>query len=152
MPVDKLVLESGFPVMLCPLGCGSDHNLNKFVFTCQGCVMELGRTMQTKDLDSMMPNLVKTWERDKNEKMRDKSDAILLRVCKDKNAVQHLQANVSELQLKLEAQDLEMKASKAKVSELEAQLHATKLEEAKTVEVKAVEVKGKFSFYDITLE
>lgn len=114
--------------------------------------MELGRTMQTKDLDSMMPNLVKTWERDKNEKMRDKSDAILLRVCKDKNAVQHLQANVSELQLKLEAQDLEMKASKAKVSELEAQLHATKLEEAKTVEVKAVEVKGKFSFYDITLE
>jgi hypothetical protein len=85
-------------------------------------MMEAGQTVDIKQLDEAMPNLIEVWKRHLNTNLGYKHSDVLLQVSK---------AKVAELQAKLQA-------SEAKTSELQAKLQAS---EAKTSDLQASEAK-----------
>jgi hypothetical protein len=128
--------DSRMPVKMCPLACGSNHGIMKFDFTCNACMMEAGQTVDIKQLDEAMPNLIAVWKRHLNTNLGYKHSDVLLQISKAKVAelqakLQASEAKTSELQAKLQA-------SEAKTSELQAKLQAS---EAKTSDLQASEAK-----------
>jgi predicted nuclease with TOPRIM domain len=110
--VQQREIDSRMPVIKCPLGCGKNHGLNEFNWECRACIMQAGRTVLYTDLDKLMPMHTEIWNRKLVDEKRNDYDATMLIVCRQE--LKASQAKVSELQIKLQALEAQLQSTETK--------------------------------------
>jgi predicted nuclease with TOPRIM domain len=110
--VQQREIDSRMPVIKCPLGCGQNHGLNEFNWECRACIMQAGRTVLFTDLDNSMPMLTQIWKRKLNEEKGNEYKATMLIVCRQE--LKASEAKVSELQINLQALEAQLQSTETK--------------------------------------